>query len=118
MAPADRRTQRLVPGEPRPGGGDEQVEPGVEACQEPVEGEAAQPHRGQFQGQRYPVEAGADRRHVRPVGVGQRERRHGCRGAGREQRHRVVAFAERQRRHGQQMLAGHAQWLTAGGQNP
>ena len=72
-APVDHRAQRPVVWQRGTAAAGQQAEPVVKTVGKLIEGHGAQSGRGEFDGQRYPVERPADARHVRQrVGVGGR----------------------------------------------
>lgn len=73
MAPADRRTQRLVPVEGAPAAAGQQPEAVVEPLQNLLGGQRPQPPGRQLQGQRNPVQPAAQLAGRAPAAVGQPE---------------------------------------------
>ena len=80
VAPVDDGAQRLLPRQRRPGAAGEQAEPIVEAGRDLLDRERTRAGRGELDGERQPVEAGADLRHRREDVVGQPRRRRPGRG--------------------------------------
>ena len=131
VAPVDERAQRLLPGQRRPAPAGEQAEPVVQAVGELLDGQRAQPRRGELDRQRHAVEAArtaattAARFSVGDARSPARPRRarssssaiasywpSAAAGGGR------CGSGQRQRRHGDDVLAGDAQRLAAGREHP
>ena len=115
VAPVDDGAQRLLAGQrgARPAG--QQAEPIVEPSGDLRERERPGAGGGQLDGERQPVEPGADVGDHLVVVVGELERRAGGLGPGDEEAHGVVG---RERRHRPDGLAADAQPLAAGGEEP
>jgi hypothetical protein len=96
MAPADRRTQRLMPGQRVPAPAGQQPEPVVEPRQQLPGRQRPQPPRRQLDGKRNPVEPPAQLPYVRVVFI---EDDPLLRGPVGEQLHRLVLAQRRQRDH-------------------
>jgi hypothetical protein len=126
-----RRHRPVAAGEQAAG---EQAEAVLQAAAQLLEGERAQLHGGQLDGQRDTVQAPAQLDYLVPVGGGDGEARHGRRGPLAEQFHRVPApspagttpvgitpagfrLGDRQRRYRAAVLARHVHRLPAGGQH-
>ena len=118
--PPRRAAYGAAPGWPRAVG--KQAEPVVQLVHETIDGDAADPSRGQFQGQRNAVEPPADLGHRRRQG----HLRAHLPSAVQEQPHRVEPVQgggvgclrrDRQRRHTPGRLPFHAQGMSAGGEH-
>ena len=115
IAPVDGGAQRLLMRQRGATRAAEQPEAVVEACRDLVRRQRGHARRGQLDGEGQPVEPRADLRDGGGIGVGHSKAGRGGGSALGEEPHRV---ARRKRRHARHGLAGHAEWLAAGGEHP
>ncbi len=126
IGPVDGRPQRLLARQGGPAPAGEQAEALVEAVEQAVQGQGAQPGGGELDGQRQPVQPAADRHDDRDRVVADRqpdalgpgpvhEQRDRVRGLGRH-RAGIAGLRQRQRRHPVDDLSADAERLTAGGE--
>ena len=90
VAPLGGGPDRLVVRQGRPAAAGQQPEAVLEPVGQLLERDGPQPHGGQLDGQRHPVQAPAEPDHAGPVGVGDGETGHRGRRALGEQLHRVA----------------------------